>query len=294
MGSADEWESDQPVALYFNGDSWKEVDTGQQNGVAFTDVDTTSSGSGWITVDDRDSSGARDAVINYNDDGWDTHEFPGSGGGAVVALADNDVWYVAGSAEGGAVARHYDGGEWTATDLPADGKVHISSVQAGGSDDVWAVGQQGDQPYAAHWDGSGWQVVSPEGGDEFDASLTDVAFVDGAVWAVGKATSDASAKGLFYRFDGTAWQPKKLPDIEYGVGVSDVGAGPDGSLWLSSDESNIVYAKTAKGWAEVKVPDEEGAATGVDDFTSAGGKVWVVGTSVLNDVEYHGVLYQGS
>ena len=77
--------------------------------------------------------------------------------------------------------------------------------------------------------------------------------------------------------------------LEYGVGATDVGAGRDGSLWLS----NVLYQKTS-GWATLSLPEPAGAASLVEGFTVADGEVWAAATSELNDVEFNAVVYHGA
>ncbi|MQA05924.1 MAG: hypothetical protein GEV07_25485 [Streptosporangiales bacterium] len=237
--------------------------------------------------------------MHWDGDGWQTHSFPGSTRGDVAAVADDDVWFASGTADGTGVARHYDGTSWRTTQLPGAGPDSIANVEAHGSNDIWAVGTRDDQPYAAHWNGTRWRVLSPgavtppPGEDEFSAWLSDVGFVGDTAWAIGVATGDDSAQGMLYRFNGETWTRKKLPAMEVGVGASDVGTGPNGKLWLSSRDSNLMYRKTADGWAKVALPEQPGTATGIEASGTTGGRTWAVGTAELDDFEYHGVIYRG-
>lgn len=300
VGRTGPWDDSSPVALHYDGNRWAEVDTPLARGVQPVGVDATSSGSAWVTVNDADRAGADDAVLRWKDGGWEVHGFPGSRGGALAAVSDTDVWYAAGNRDTGGTASHYDGQRWRSMPLPGEGVMTINRVLAVGSDDVWAVGAKADQPYAAHWDGESWQEVSPAavtpppGDDEYSAWLSGVTVAGGKLWAVGLGTGDTRADGLFYTFDGSGWQPKKLPDLAYGVGADTAAEGPDGRLWLSNADGNYLYRRTADGWAKVEVPEQDRTALGIRDFTSADGQVWVVGTAAVSDVAYHGVVYQGS
>jgi hypothetical protein len=164
---------------------------------------------------------------------------------AVVAIAENDVWFggqgwpdtVAGQPANLLV--HYDGSSFEEIYLPLlqNSEHKIRDMTALSSDDVWAVGAHGrassiGRMHVARWNGSSWTYLDmPELG--IDENLTAVAAIAADdVWVSGSyAIVDENNLlvylPLFLHWDGSGWSQFDSP-----------GFGSD----LAAIESNNVYA----------------------------------------------------
>jgi hypothetical protein len=136
---------DTTLALFFNGNSWRQITT--PNPLSRNDTDQN-----WLT--------------------------------AVSPVTANDVWAVGryGNHDLGpndeTLIEHWNGSRWSVVPSPSPGGSlddDLWGVAAVGSGDVWAVGGVGaflnpefSSPLALHWDGSGWTqvaVAAPSAGE---------------------------------------------------------------------------------------------------------------------------------
>ena len=170
---------------------------------------------------------------------------------SVVAIAPNDVWAV-GSTDyvGYGLIEHWDGTSWTRT--LAFNAIFFRAITALNNHDVWAVGNQstsaeGDNTYAAHFDGVSWSVVptpSPLQKHLSDQNwLTSVsALAANDVWAVGVTrNSDFGIRDrtLTMHWDGNTWTV--VPSPRQGTDV-------DNDFWsVVAFDSNNVWAVGAVG-----------------------------------------------
>ncbi|MGH3739763.1 MAG: hypothetical protein ACRDT1_00315 [Micromonosporaceae bacterium] len=284
------FEADVAVAVRRDGVEWREVQM-PEGTPALHSVATTSPDHVWATT-----SGA---VLRWDGDSWETRAMPGSRGGRLAGLADDDVWHVANTSSDGVIAEHWDGTRWSAVPFPADETGYVTDISARASDDVWAVGTQGEfpgEPYAAHWDGTAWTEMSlpqptipPDTDpDNAQAVLDGVVAVSATdVWAVGTApgTPEAGYQPLTYRFDGNAWKAVESPDPQQYPSTVDVDA--DGVVWASSDSSGFTWRWTGSSWRESNV-GADGVA--IEDMQAVAGRTWAVG-GTLHDWDGWGVIY---
>jgi hypothetical protein len=117
---------------------------------------------------------------------------------------------------------HWDGASWTVVPSPVFlGNDNILyDVSARASDDVWAVGKQGDsgtelRTLAERWDGTSWSVVfTPDVG--MLGALSGVDTVSTAdAWAVGSFGTPEAV--LVEHWDGTNWTIVKSPPKDDGA-----------------------------------------------------------------------------
>jgi hypothetical protein len=128
---------------------------------------------------------------------------------AIGGTARDDVWAV-----GNGHVSHFDGTTWTSA---RDDGAWWTSVAAIARDDVWIAGQG----RLSHFDGTAWTPFElPEAARRTGVSGL-VARGPDDVWGV--------AGDLVVHWDGTAWRVHTA----IGVGVSDVAAAPDGTLFLT-------------------------------------------------------------
>lgn len=283
-----------PLALRHDGTSWRAVD-GPDADVELARVDAVSSTSAWFVGTPFDVE-SDSSVLRWHDGEWTTHPVAGARGGDVAAVADDDVWYLAGR-----IARHWDGSAWSETTLPGDGP-DASSVVALATDDIWVVGDGDAQPYAAHWNGKAWQEVSPPvvtpppGAEEFEARLESVVSTpDGELLAAGGWTTDnGDAEPLLYRYDGTAWTKVASPVADGDSPmIETIGVDADGELWLAPSDSDVLYRRTDDGWQKASLPDTDGTSTQVRAVAASGDRTWAVGDAATSDVDFTAMIYAG-
>ncbi len=164
----------------------------------------------------------------------------------------------------------------------------LTAVAVVSSDDVWAVGGDG-QPLIEHWDGSAWNVVlSPHPGAF--GLLTAVAAVSADdVWAVGFASNGTSIQPLIEHWDGEAWSIVPSPDPgtdDYGlasvaaVSVFDVWA-VGGTLGEGEGDPTqpLIEHWDGGAWSIVPSPNLTTVNNGFSSVTAvAADDVWAVGS----------------
>jgi hypothetical protein len=147
-------------------------------------------------------------------------------GMAISALAPGDAWAVGDEAQEKTLAAHWNGQQWTIVPTPSlhDGNSPLNSltgVTAVSANDVWASAFEGNvnnanflKPYAEHWDGDRWTLVTtPNQGGEGSRlnAITAVSSTD--VWAVGQTQElNGAILTLTQRFDGTRWTTVPSPN----------------------------------------------------------------------------------
>jgi hypothetical protein len=216
--------------------------------------------------------------------------------GASATVPRTGVLWLAGAAYPSApiVFERRSGGRWASMPGPATSEpVIITGMDAGASNDVWAVGYAEPaagppQPVAEHWDGSGWSLVSvpaPATGGQLSAVAVRGS---GDAWAVGWSGSAQ----LIEHWDGRDWQMMPPPAVAgslSGVAVVPgaravwaVGARPgqpDGSLTLTERWDG-------RAWRVIPSPNLANSpdvpASGLSSVAAAGGAdVWAVGNGFV-------------
>jgi hypothetical protein len=173
---------------------------------------------------------------------------------AITALAPDDIWAVGQRAVNGegdiTVAYHFDGTSWTRFPTPNPLHLHdidqnwLTSISAVASNDLWATGVARDhdygildRPFALHWDGSTWNLVSvPDpGGSSEDTDLWgSVAFAADNVWAVGSVGNEPDWSTFTLQWDGAAWT--QLSSSTPGRFL-DAASDASGGMWGVGDRS---------------------------------------------------------
>lgn len=162
---------------------------------------------------------------------------------AVDALTPNDVWAVGAFGDINGDFRHlimhYDGTTWTQSPLPANlanigGE--LFDVEAIAPNDVWAVGDLVTGGILLlHYDGTGWQRVTSQGGGGAFAALGP-----NNIWAVGNEIS---------HWDGTAWtMVDSLQQLSYPA-LGSTTVLPNGEVWAAGrtvDTLNNFYSLVYK------------------------------------------------
>ncbi|HEX5949826.1 MAG TPA: hypothetical protein VFZ96_02395 [Actinomycetota bacterium] len=221
-------------------------------------------------------------TIEWNGDEWDVVPSPNPGSvanrfEAVAALSSDAAWAVGRASDGTVdypIAAQWDGGDWTLLPLPqelTDGALMgVSAIQ---TDDVWAVGYQGDveagteRAVALHWNGDEWRSapVLPTLGGGRTALLAVAATSRTDAWAVGYQRNQP----VILHFDGRAWalSLSEVPGDALGV----TALGPQ-DAWVVGER---VQRWDGTAWAETGAVRSKGtlraiSAIGPED-------VWAVG-----------------
>ncbi len=217
---------------------------------------------------------------------WEVSDSPKLDGSSILygvhAVASDDVWAVgsAGAVQSpGSLAEHWDGTAWSVVRTPNpvqgadDGNV-LDSVDATGSDDVWAVGSHihrggiNTRPLILHFDGSRWRRVPPPPGRYLRSSLTGVVTIaPDDVWIVGSRVPRGTVlqAPMAMHWDGTAWSIVRMPNPtgdRDDVLTSVTATGPD-DVWAVGQRgelSPLTMHFDGIRWRTVKSPSPPGDA----------------------------------
>ncbi len=235
------------------------------------------------------------AAAPNHEPGKGAHRY-GLGLRGVDGVAPNDVWAVGYPKGHGTLIEHWDGSEWTRAANPqAKGPAGFFAVDARVTDDVWAVGFDdpgGDGlwvPYAQHWNGSTWQVVSTDPGlATAQANAVDALASDDA-WIVGEGTKTGSSPvhPLIEHWDGGHWS--SVPSVRIAAGcdasLASVAAVAADDVWAVGTQSceqttALVEHWDGTRWSRVAAPSPKGAAASLEGVTAVSSNdVWAVGSS---------------
>jgi len=260
-------------------------------------------------------------ILHWDGSAWSA--VPNAAGGgdylvSIAAISADDIW--AGPCVLGPI-EHYNGTEWTAVPSPpAQGPEYcVTGLSAISSNDVWAVGWQGDEGYnsrtlAEHWDGAQWAMVpSPSVGQGPNQLNGLVALGASDVWAVGFSMAKPPGspllpnETLIEHWNGTSWTVVSSPNVDYGGQPRDnelqgIVALSANDLWAfgwyaanpsgeSGDEFTLVLHWDGASWSVVPSPDPISDPNLVNDPLYAGvvtgpGSVWLAGCEQMNPANF--------
>jgi hypothetical protein len=198
-----------------------------------------------------------------------------------------------------------DGRGWQRVATPGDGLAsRANALGAHGADDVWVVGDNdpgrsgafGSPVFTEHWDGRAWQTVPvPTASDVLSAGLFGVSVLNPHdAWAVGSEQilrgGVSSLDSIIEHWDGTAWQPVKLPVDAGATYLTSITANGPHDVWAvgSLDRKPLVLHFDGKAWtpvADLPAVADGGefntvVATGPHDVWAAGDAGWASGPLV--------------
>jgi hypothetical protein len=179
---------------------------------------------------------------------WSTYAVPGgppdnSGWKSIWGIGPTDMWTVG----AGPSAAHWDGTSWIPSTLPMSTSdsgyvASLNSVYGSASDDVWAVGIDGQgDGLVLHWNGATWtQLPSlPQ-----QSLIRIVSRSRNEAYAVG----DGSMGVTVWRWDGRAWSMIAAPTQDgssYAIG-----------LWISpSSQSRDIWVLSSQGLSVLGSPN---------------------------------------
>ena len=270
------------IALRWDGTAWGQVPIHRARVFEPRDISSIGSTRAWVagraTIPGTGGGDAGSSIQRWNGTAWRTQETPpvmqrtATTVWAIDAHAPGDVW-AAGSTYSRTkgfqtVVLRWNGTAWNrlATPEPIESfelPITVTAIEAIARDDVWVIGiyyPLERETFAMHWNGSGWQLMSPTppspGPREPEYRAIGAAGGDD-VWIGG---IDDSGDASVMRWDGSAWSNMPLdpgfpssevfdivvsaPDDVLVLGTGDDGVfPPDGDPWVQRWDGS--------GWADV-------------------------------------------
>jgi hypothetical protein len=140
----------------------------------------------------------------------------------VSCVSASDCWAVGGTSNNVAITDHWDGSAWSVVHIPAPRHsytTNLPSISCTAVASCWAVGDYGSSttnkelPYAEHWNGTAWSVVTmPHPAGAFDSEADSVSCATATnCWAAG--TAGSPARPLLERWNGHVWALRRAPAI---------------------------------------------------------------------------------
>jgi hypothetical protein len=197
---------------------------------------------------------------------------------SVSMLSGSNVWAV-GAQTSGALVEHWDGTRWWV--VTSHGTVRLTSVQAVGTKNVWAVG--GD--VVEHYNGTKWATVKVP--VTSTTRLAQITRVPGTthLWAVGTDSHgyNAPATPVAIYYNGTNWKAHTPPGTGQLFGVAalsptDVQASGTCSCdTVAPPNSNVTVRWNGSTWHRVTPAGLANVA--VENMTRAPGstQLWAIG-----------------
>jgi hypothetical protein len=306
------------TAIHFDGTAWTAYATPMIHG------DNTSYLDGVVDFSPTDAWAAGivgigtatpgQVIEHWNGAAWNVVTGPTFASGdqpeifGMTAVSANDIWAVGTLLTANqtleALFEHWDGSAWTAYTGFFYG--FFRAVSADASNDIWAVGYNGNVTFSEHFDGTSWtHVPTPNVGTGANSLGGVVALAPDNVWAVGFSTAstqpppgqyDVPTKTLIEHYDGTSWSvvssPNVGPNSQYqsnrllGVtAVSPTDIWAFGSYFAASGSENqitLLMQWNGSIWSLAPSPSPE-PGNFLDDILYSGvvtapGSVWIVGS----------------
>jgi hypothetical protein len=245
VGQSGQEDEATPLALHWNGTSWKETSPPFVERGYLLDVSATASYDVWAV---GIVTGTFETLVaHWNGAAWSYLDHPSPVSdfvnlGSVLARGPADVW-IAGNAQRGETkqvpfSEHWDGKRWTVVPMPNAGAQGASIDDLAASrDGLWAMGHLRIDDFTTRtltqrWNGRAWEIVeSPTPGSS--GQLLGAVAAGPHVWAVGSFSDVGSdARTLTMRYGAHGWKVVPSPNVgALGNMVLDADAGPDDELW---------------------------------------------------------------
>jgi hypothetical protein len=253
--------------LHWNGSSWADTTVPGSTG-SFNHVAGSSKNNVWLAG--ATANGAR-KTWHWDGTSWTSVSTGAYDIADLAVLGPKNVWAVGNADEGSDVgqALHWNGTAWKTVAMPFVAR----KVVAVSANDVWAVGENSQQPLAAHWDGTSWKssplptVSVPEGETGFAYFNDLVALASNDVWAVGRVTwgsgeevkaskaSEEHTRPVLMHWNGTKWSLQLGDDGDFALSAASAG---DGGIWYSSFNGTYVHVASDGTTTTVPVPTTGG------------------------------------
>lgn len=220
----------------------------------------------------------------------------------VSAVSATDVWAVGfakptATSDQHALIEHFDGTKWTIVPNPSNGITDsLKAVSARSATDVWAVGSNGRNtttlPLVEHWNGTSWSIVpsaklGPSATGFFNGVTTSP---NGAVWAVGTATTPAVPEGsnrgaLIERWNGSAFVQVATPpttDARFTTTLTAVAESGSNDVYAVGDfgDDGIALHWDGTAWSTISLPAVPDVSVLLNSVTVVGpNDAWFAGTT---------------
>lgn len=202
------------LAMHWDGRAWSVIDTPNPGALdnTFNDVSVLAPDDAWAVGSylASESANAHMMVMRWNGKTWSQVETPQASTHnllAVKAVSRDDVWAA------GTQVLHWNGRKWNIEDTPeAYTGGYLDAIAVAGPQNVWVVGNDGNEAVVLQWDGASWAgahatklAAGPYPHDVVALSPDDI-------WAVGEyADSPLKRQLLISRWDGKTWSNIKNP-----------------------------------------------------------------------------------
>ena len=115
----------------------------------------------------------------------------------LLVFSPNDIWLVSYSDIARGLLWHYDGKNWTESNIAADvGGMRVNDIAGYNSSNLWTVGYSGDEIFIARYDGTHW---TRQNNMNIKGELLDMSKdPSGNLWACGR-------NGVIMKYDKTKW-----------------------------------------------------------------------------------------
>lgn len=283
-----------PLVMRWNGSTWAIVSTPATGG-QLSGVDGSASNNVWaVGVGDTGSLTER-----WNGTAWSIVPSPtpaGSLGAALSAVktfSTTNAWAVgthstAAAPSSRTLVQQWNGTSWSVVSSPSPDPTanFLSDVDGASANDVWAIGNVGEDGYGGtvaglvlHWDGAAWTQVNVPGtvsdGTFNVPTLQDVfALSANDVWIVGRVFSwiDLRVVPMALHWDGQTWQRTVMST------APNDGQGFHGVAALSPTKVYAVGSVVARWTGAAWVTDSTVASGLLSDAAPTGtSTVWGVG-----------------
>jgi hypothetical protein len=294
---------------HWDGDAWRLIPTTHPGVLSdLWGVAALSRTDAWAVGDYFDGVQQKALIEHWDGTSWSV--VPGADLGtenaslrAVAAVSAGNIWAVGVHSTGGgsdnALIEHWDGVEWTASQLAPSGAA-LQGVAAASASDVWAVGSGELGTLTEHWDGTAWSIVPSANNPDESVLRAVVAAGGGEVWAVGHSFNPSVENFFQYtlteHWDGASWSIVSSPNVtppphkRLDDTLGGVAARTALDAWAVGDYAfaggqrlhphrTLVEHWNGVNWSIVPSPNLGKEGNSLDAVTQIGEDTWAVGAA---------------
>ncbi len=272
FGGTNPGEASTPVALHWDGRSWRATWLPSGLGSFISGASASSPANVWAV------SSFGGYALRWNGASWSVARRwqPGAGTAAIIAISPTDVWLFGTPGPGGhgSATWNYDGHAWSRVAGPRDPVIRASAVSA---QDIWAITAGPGGSLVEYWGGRAWKRVAT-GSVLAGTQLDDVLAVSRrSVWIVGNSPAATPAGHVVLaHWNGRKWQRIEAPGRSM---PRRLAADSRGGVWIAATtlgaqtRSRLLHLSRSGRWTQVIIA--HGLGNAVSDLAL------VPGTSCL-------------